>query len=382
MELCPVQTAEQRWHFLELPARLHAGHPHWVSASGDQEAGLAGFAEHPFYAAAEAQAFLAIRDGIPVGRILAIDNIRYRQWRNESTGFFGFFECADDRSAARGLVTAASEWLADRKLTGMRGPLNPSVTWTCGCLVEGYDRRPTSGMPWNPDWYGGLLEAAGLRPARDLLSFTADVRQLSSLQSRLYEVADRTCQRFNIRVRQFEMDHFDRDLHRFFEVYNRSITHQYSSVPAMEGEIRLATELLRPVTDSPFTALAESNGQPVGAVLGFPDLNSMADRESLEPERRLRYSPERQPAVRRIRLAVTVVVPEFQRWGVGLLMHVFMLRQGLVQTKLADTVRDLEYSWILENNRMSRAAVEKGGAVVTRKHRIYEMPIGKGMVVP
>ena len=46
-----------------------------------------------------------------------------------------------------------------------------------------------------------------------------------------------------------------------------------------------------------------------------------------------------------------------------------------------DDLSEANFDLILENNRMSRVAVEKGGAVATRKHRVYEMPIGEGTAV-
>ena len=60
--------------------------------------------KHPFYRDAEAEFFLARRDGKVVGRIAAIIDSAYNRFHHEEAGFFGFFECRDDPAAASALL--------------------------------------------------------------------------------------------------------------------------------------------------------------------------------------------------------------------------------------------------------------------------------------
>jgi hypothetical protein len=108
---------------------------------------------HPFYKTADAEMFLALRDGRVAGRIMAILNHAYNEFHDEHAGFFGFFEVEDDRAAATALLEAARDWVLARGVEVIRGPVNPSTNYECGLLIEGFDLDPTVMMPYNPPYY-------------------------------------------------------------------------------------------------------------------------------------------------------------------------------------------------------------------------------------
>ena len=108
------------------------------------QAELVGFRRHPFYDDAESQAFLALHDGRPCGRVLALVNHAHNRWYHEERGFFGFFESEDDPEIAAALFDAVRAWLAERGIEAIRGPVNPSLNYELGTLIEGFDDPPGS----------------------------------------------------------------------------------------------------------------------------------------------------------------------------------------------------------------------------------------------
>src|ERR1035438_10651799 len=60
--------------------------------------------KHPFYANADAEFFLAMRDGRAVGRVAAIIDRNYNKFHDEQAGFFGFFEAENDSAVASALL--------------------------------------------------------------------------------------------------------------------------------------------------------------------------------------------------------------------------------------------------------------------------------------
>ncbi|NIP83059.1 MAG: hypothetical protein GWM90_29060, partial [Gemmatimonadetes bacterium] len=92
------------------------------------------------------------------------------RWHNrhhaDRVGFFGFFDCADDPEAAAALLERAEAWLSERGLTSARGPVSPSLNHEAGLLVDGFDEPPVIMTPWNPPYYGRLVESAGYHKAR------------------------------------------------------------------------------------------------------------------------------------------------------------------------------------------------------------------------
>ena len=60
--------------------------------------------KNPFFEHAEAEYFLAERDGEVVGRIAAISNRLHNETHGDRVGFFGFFESIDDQAVADALL--------------------------------------------------------------------------------------------------------------------------------------------------------------------------------------------------------------------------------------------------------------------------------------
>jgi hypothetical protein len=68
-----------------------------------------------------------------------------------------------------------------------------------------------------------------------------------------------------------------------------------------------------------------------------------------------------------MRAISTNVVPEYQAWGVGLVLHA-----ALVPRLYNWGMKEVEFSWVLESNHLSKRTLERGGALVTKKYRIYQ----------
>ena len=109
---------------------------------------------------------LAERRGKVAGRVAVFVNDVHNRRYGEKRGFFGFFECVDDVAVARKLFEAGRAWLTQRGMTEWRGPVNPSLNYTCGLLIDGFDRPPTFLTTYNPPYYAGLHRGVRIRRSR------------------------------------------------------------------------------------------------------------------------------------------------------------------------------------------------------------------------
>ena len=98
--------------------------------------------KNPFFEHAEAEYFLATRNGEVVGRIAAISNKLHNQVHEDTVGFWGFFESIYDHAVADALFAEAGKWLKARGHDVMRGPMSFSTNDECGLLVDGYAPDP------------------------------------------------------------------------------------------------------------------------------------------------------------------------------------------------------------------------------------------------
>ena len=138
--------------FVNVPYEIFKDHPYWVGDLKKDVLHLLNLS-HPFWQHAERKLFIVKKDGKPIGHIAAILNHNHDKFHNENMGFFGFFDCIDDKETAKQLFDQASLWLKEKGATAIRGPVNPSTNETCGILIEGFDSPPIIMMPYNPPYY-------------------------------------------------------------------------------------------------------------------------------------------------------------------------------------------------------------------------------------
>src|ERR1700728_631001 len=111
VEVRPVHTRRELSTFIKLPWRLYRDAPNWVAPLVSELKKRVDQRKNPFFEHAEAQYFLAYRNGRPIGRISAHIDRNFNEFQDNEWGLFGWFECEDDPEAARALVDAAEGWL-------------------------------------------------------------------------------------------------------------------------------------------------------------------------------------------------------------------------------------------------------------------------------
>jgi len=364
----PVQARAEQRRFVRLPWAIYRDDPCWMPPVIASQEELLNFRPHPFYERSRCRSFLATRGGRDVGRITAIVNAGHIERYREQRGFFGFFECEDDVEAAGGLFTAARGWLRDQGMTSVRGPVNPSLNYECGLLIEGFDTPPFFMMTHNRPYYARLVEASGFGKIEDLYAFWGRTSMLSSLDSKLGSMVEGVKERFGVTVRPLDRSRFDDEVRMFLDIYNSSLGGTWGFVPLSAAEIKHMAESLRHLIVPELSLVAEVNGTPIGSVFCLLDYNPRikAINGRLFPFGFLRLLWNKR-GIKRMRVISTNVVPEYQAWGVGL-----VLTAALVKPVLDWGMEEAEFSWVLESNYLSKRTLERGGAIVTKKYRIYQ----------
>lgn len=370
IQVIPVESRREKRDFLNLPWKIYKSNPYWIPPLRQNQKELVGFAKHPFYEAAESQAFLATNQGKPVGRILAIHDRAHNQCHKENRGFFGFFESEDNSEVAAGLFAAVKKWHQEKGVEGIRGPVNPSMNYECGLLVNAFDKTPCFMMTYNPPYYEKLILENGFEKGHDLLAYWGHVDMLAKLDKKLAFIAEETISRFGVKTRPMDLKHFDRDLRIFLEIYNKSMPGHWGFVPLSEGEIEHTAQSLRYLIAPELTTIAEVDGEPIGVQFGLLDYNPRIKKINgkLFPFgfMRLLFGKKK---IKKFRMISTNVIPEYQKWGIGL-----ALLYRLVPEILEWGMQEAELSWVLESNKLSRGTIERAGADLEKTYRIYDCP--------
>ncbi len=367
-EIHAVDTSKLKKQFFNFPWQLYRGDPYWVPPLRGNQWELLGYKKHPFHLQADMQTFVAIRDGEVCGRVAALANHPHNERHDEKRGFFGFFDCIDDKEVARDLLAAARQWLAEQGMTTLRGPINPSLNYECGLLLEGFDSTPFFMMTYNKPYYADLLEACDLQKVEDMYAFWGHVEMLEGLDQKLRFVVDEATRRFDIKLRRINRKKFGEEVRMFLDIYNQSLGGTWGFVPLSAAEIDHMAASMKQLIVPEMTTVAEVDGKPIGAVFGLLDYNPRikAIDGRLFPFGFMKLLWNRR-GIKNLRVIATNVIPEYQKWGVGL-----VLLDRLVPDILEWGVKEVEFSWVLESNHLSRKTLERGGAIRSKTYRLYD----------
>ena len=368
LEVIPVATRNERKLFFNFPWDLYRGDPNWVPPLRLVQKELLNYRRHPFYDDAEIQTFLALRDGKPCGRVAAIVNHAHNRWYKEKRGFFGFYESTDDEDVTGRLFDAARAWFAERDIEAIRGPVNPSLNYECGLLVEGFDDPPWFMMTYGKSYYDRLINTYGFRTAQNMYAFWGHVDMLDEISKRLHSLSQHILERFDLVCRPMDVRRFDEEIATFLNIYNQSLASTWGFVPMSKGEVKKQAAGLKQMIVPELTTMAEIDGKSVGTMFGLLDYNQRIKEidGKLLPFGFLKLLRKRQDLTR-VRLISTNVLPEYQSWGIGI-----ALVSRLVPDALKWGIQEAEFSWVLESNDLSFKTLKKGGAKITKKYRIYD----------
>ena len=369
IEIHPVSLQRDVKRFIKFAWEIYANYPMWVPPLLMDRRKLMDKKKNPFYNHAEAEFFLAMKNGRMVGRIGTIINHRHNKEHHENMGFFGFFECIDDQEVADALLGTAREWLKSRGSLSMRGPVSPSVNDEYGLLIDGFDKPPAVLMPYNPPYYATLFENAGLRKTKDLYAYLLD--QKTVYTDRLVRVVEAIRQREGLSFRSLDMKHFEQEVNLIKDLYNKAWQYNWGAVPMTDEEFAALAKDLKPVVVPELVIIAEYKGTPIGFALSLPDLNI-----ALKHNRNgyllpgllclLRYKK----MINCVRIIVLGVIREYQKTGAAGVLFYETAQRGLQNGYMYG-----EAGWVLEDNVMMNRSAELLNATRYKTYRLYEMPL-------
>lgn len=375
--ISPVSNKADRKAFVELPWAIYANDPAWVPPLKGEAHDLITPGKNPFFEHAEAQFFLARRDGQVTGRISAhFDRLALEmpveQGMGPGTGNFGLFE-ATDEEAAHALIAAAEQWLRGKGMTRVLGPISLSIWEEPGLLVHGHDHPPTVMMGHNSPAYEAWIESAGYTPAKKLNCYEINIKKgFSPLVQRIVESGEKNPR---IRIRHVNKKDFDKEAAIILNILNDAWGKNWGFVPITDSEIAFTGKKLRPIVYEDLIRIAEVDGEPVAFMMTLPDLNEAIKplNGSLLPfgwAKLLLWL--RKPQVRTMRVPLMGVVQKLQSSRMAsqlAFMMIELIRRDAV-AKYGATRGEM--GWILEDNQGMVAITKAIDAFTNKSYQIYE----------
>ncbi|NWG27938.1 MAG: hypothetical protein HXY48_05310 [Ignavibacteriaceae bacterium] len=365
-----VSTKNELNQFIKFPWKIYKDDKFWVPPLLMEQKTLLDKQKNPFFKAADADYFLAYRNGEIVGRIAAINNDIHLKYHNDSSGQFGFFECINDQQVANALFDTAKSWIKEKGLKFMRGPANPSSNDIYGMLIEGFDDSPRLLMPYNPKYYITLCENYGMKKAKDMYAWKI-VKDKILASEKLKRGQELVRNRYKLQISQLDMKNFNKELDRFKYVYNKAWAPNWGFVPMTEEQIDAMAKDLKPLAEPSLVLFGEIDGKLVGAALVMLDYNQIFKEMNgrLLPFNFLKLFTQKKK-IKWARILTLGIIPEYQKRGLDTVFY-----WEIVNRASSLGVYLGEASWVLEDNDMMNRGLELMNAERYKHYRIWEVEV-------
>ena len=370
LEIREVSGKKSLGTFIRVPWNIYKDDPNWVPPLiAERRDALS--PRHPYFKHANWRAWIAYRNGNPVGRISAqIDDLHLKQY-DTKTGFFGFIEAPDDDEVFQALFQTAENWLRDQGMREIIGPFNLSINQDLGILIEGFDTPPYVMTGHSPAYYGAAIERCGYRPAQDLLAYGLHGGTLAIprvMRALIKRSGDR------IKVRSLGSKSKRTELESMRDIFNDAWENNWNFTPFTPEEFSLIGKEILLAAPKNFIQIAEVDGEDAAFIVLLPNINeAIADLDGrLLPFGWARlFWRLKVEFPKSARVALMGVRQKYQntRFGPAL---AYMIINAVMEAGKAKGLERVEMSWILDHNHGVRNIIESVGGEITKRYRMYE----------
>jgi GNAT superfamily N-acetyltransferase len=370
LRIVPVNNKADLLQFIRIPDIVFRTDPAWVSPLELERKLHLSPKTNPYFQHAQWQAWIAWRGDQPVGRISAqIDNL-HLELHQDATGFFGMLDAEDSEETFSALIKTAEQWLKERDIKRVRGPFNLSINEEMGLLIEGFNTSPVFMMGHALPYYSKHIEKSGYQKAVDTFAYmiAPDFEAPSIMQRLVAASANR------VHVRPIDRKRFDEEISLLRDIFNDAWAENWGFVPFTVEEFQELGNNLRFLVDSDLIQIAEVDGEGAAFIVALPNINEAIKGLNgklfpfgwLKLLWRLKVS---YPNTARVPLMGVRRKFQSTRLGPSLAFQVI----DAVRKRLTSLgAKQIELSWILEDNAGMRNIIESIGGIAYKRYRVYE----------
>ncbi|WP_285822522.1 N-acetyltransferase [Duncaniella freteri] len=230
-------TKKELTRYVQFGIDLYKGNPYFVPPLIFDDVNTLLPEKNPAFDFSEAQAFMAYRDGKPVGRITAIINRMLNGKTGRKEARFGFVDFIDDPKVSSALFNAAEQWARDRGMTDMIGPMGFSDMDHEGMLVEGFDEMGTMATIYNYPYYPEHMDKMGYRKDTDWIEFRITIPE--RLPEKMERIAEIVLNKYKLKIKKFTSAKQVKEQYgeALFKLINEAYAELYGYSPLTDRQI-------------------------------------------------------------------------------------------------------------------------------------------------
>lgn len=367
MQLIEVNDRVSRKLFHKVPHNIYKNDPNWACPLEGMIENTFIPEKNPSFKNGDAMRWVLLDDDNKLlGRIAAFYNNDKAFIYEQPTGGCGFFECVDDQECANRLFDTARDWLKEKGMEAMDGPVNFGENYmNWGLLADGYMPQGF-GMPYNPEYYVKLFQNYGFKVYFEQYSYHLDTT-LPELPERFWKVAEWVAKKPQFSFRHFNWKEKEKFIDDFARVYDNAWRFHKHFKPIDKDDLRDFINNARLLIEEDFIWFAYHEDEPIALFVMIPDMNQILAR--MKGKINLLNLPKVlwlkwRKTITRTRSLIIGIVPKYQRSGIesGIFWH---LRPVMYKKRW---YKEMELSWAGDFNPKIVSLYESVGGKRKKTH--------------
>lgn len=362
-----VQNDSQKKEFSEFPARLYKNDKNYIRPRNIDIEEVFNPDRNKFFKIGACTRFLfKNHKNETVGKVAVFINESYQQ--QQPTGGIGFFDCINDQQTADFIFDHCKNWLQQRGMEAMDGPINfgeRDKFW--GLVIEGFI-EPLYGMNYNFPYYKDLFENYGFQIYFEQLCFS---RPIFAEVSRVFTVMHaKHSKNPDLSAKPMKKNNLVKFARDFTEIYNKAWAAHGEGKRMEESKVLKMFKMMKPIINEHISWFVYENEKPVAMWMNLPDTNQwfkyLNGKFGLWEKLKFLWLKKFRKNEKMIGL-VFGVVPEWQRKG----LEGYMIWEGTQHLRMHTDFKVTEMQWIGDFNPKMIKIAENLDTTVTRKLATY-----------
>lgn len=367
MNAVKVTNDAEKREFLEFPPRLYKNDKNYIRPLNKDIQDVFDKKKNKFFKTGECERFLFKNtQNKTVGKVAVFVNKKYKQ--EQPTGGIGFFDCIDDQETANFIFDFCKNWLQERGMEAMDGPINfgeRDKFW--GLLIEGFS-EPLYGMNYNLPYYKDLFENYGFQIYFNQLCYS---RPVHGDVSRVFTVMHaKHAKNPAISAKPMKKNQLEKFAKDFTEVYNKAWADHGGGKEMEYAKTLKMFKAMKPIINEHISWFVYENEKPIAMWMNIPDLNQwfkyLHGKFGIWEKLKFLWVKKVRKNTKMVGI-VFGVVPEWQRTGID----GYMIWEGTKHLRKHTDFEVTELQWIGDFNPKMMKIAENLDTTVTRKLATY-----------
>jgi len=373
-----IDTKKQEKEFIILPWKIYVNDECWTpQLISDYKKAIRG-ESNSLVQSGPFEHIIAYKDREACGRLCVGINNDLNHAKGYKEGYISLFECIDDYDVAKELFDYASNWLKEKGMDRIIGPVSlPNGDDNRGLIIDNFTDPTLVMNTYNKSYYRDLFEKYGFYKYWDCYAYRYNMSD--EIDQRYRKFVPYAMEKYKFRIDKIDLKNIKKEMADIKQIIDEAMPDEWDDfMPPTDEEIEIMAKSLVPVADPDLIYIARTEeGRPIGFNIALPDYNQVLKKMNgkLFPIGFIKYLYYKKK-IDRLRLFVLFVIPEYRRKGVP----------SAIYMKLFDEVKSKGYKYgegstVWEYNKIMQRDIEKLGGKIYKTYRIFKKDLNDNVQI-